>query len=329
MFNQKRSSTSKHDSIYSTKELFQKACDLLHPFLREWSKFNIVDFSAGDDLFCETMRENFGKRIAKTWSFDLVPTAQSVKQVSWFDINTLPGIRKYPHKMIIGFNPPFGYRNAFALDFIMHATDFCPDLIISVVPRALKDTELDEYVTSHCELLDPFKSFRNRGAIYGTYLKIWTRKEGLVHERSKKRRKKANIPQGMRMITNHRDNVVVWHTQNTLFIRRSGWKPGLKIVYCDSENKLHMVDPSRTYHSDNVNSETINNAITLYNAYTITDKTLVWWKSESVEETLYAIWDRINELKIDRNESMMPYIKAPVLWDAILPSLHIKTSEQE
>ena len=319
MFNQNRQSTSSNDSIYSTTHLFNIAIEKLRPLVSEFSKFRVIDFSAGNDMFCNLLRASFPTKVDKTESYDLVPTNPNVVKMDWFDV--VPGYRSET-PLIIGFNPPFGYRSEFARKFLLHASVFEPDIIISVVPRALREFEMDHYHTLDCELLDPFKSYHHKSGVYGTYLKTWKRVVGMTHKKTLKRRTNVKVPKGMQMITNHRDNVVEWKTANTLFVRRSGWNPGLKIVYCDEKLRLFMVDPNRVYSRIRTIDQ-IKNSIKVYNSYTITDFTLIRWKEDSIDNLLYSIWDRVKALNINRNESMMPYLDSNLIWSVIYPSIVI------
>lgn len=332
-FTSKRSSTSRHDSIYSSQRLIHDALEALKPYTVNWNAFGMVDFSAGDNLFIEMMRLEFPNKLTMTKSYDLVPNSHEVVQKDWFDVDPRDIVSERPPHLIIGFNPPFGFRCAFAKDFLHHACKFKPDVIISVVPNGIRKIELDNYIKAEQHELDPLNSYRCNGRVFGTTLVIWKRSEGLSHE--KVIVPQLKYPNGIRRWITYKAGKPVpsWRSvPNTFFIRRSGANPGLKLLVFDDESRLHMIDPGGNY-SVVQDDTTINNTIASFNAYTLDDRTKWFWDADSYEELLRGVWENFKALDcnvtaLKDRKMMMPYLDTRVCWECISPFISCREDPQ-
>lgn len=311
----RQSSTNSHDCIYSSPSLIELGLSTIQPLVKKWKKFGVIDFSAGDNAFCKRMKSIYKDRLTTTLAVDLQPTDPSVEKKSWFDVDS---IDPRPDHLVIGFNPPFGYRGKFAKEFLEHALEFQPDIIMSIVPNALRNTKLPKYKKVECQLLDPKTSYITKNLIFGTYLCVWVRDEDVVHS-PRKRRKNLVTPDGIQHKSTHsRDVNISWRgTPNRLWIRRSGYNPGLKVVLCDGDKKLYMISKDCEF-KEIVDEDEINNNIMSYCSFTITDVDKWRWYGDSPKNLLEELLEKFKALNFVR-VSMMPYLSIYTIWEIVEP----------
>jgi hypothetical protein len=311
----RRSSTNQQDCIYSSRTLLHHAVQLLLEHLEEWDDFGLIDFSAGDNMFADLMQGEFGNRLTMVNSYDINPGSPFVEARDWFAVYPQEFRHIRPPKLVIGFNPPFGFSGKFARDFIKHAVDFQPDVMICVVPNYLREFEIDGYRKVSNELLDPKTSFRTTHAIWGTRLALWKKEDGLRH--CAKPQKRLQVPDGITFKSSYSSvpDTSWWSKKSTLWVRRSGANPGLKLLFCNNAQQLYMIDKSGEFVLVKEKKQIKNNIIN-YCSFSIVDATKWRWVGGDEHELLSSVLVRMKALNYERT-TMVPYMDIHTVWSVV------------
>ncbi|KAK9663925.1 hypothetical protein RND81_14G006700 [Saponaria officinalis] len=126
---------SSYGRHFTKTEKLQEIVDRLHHYVQDGDM--IVDFCCGANEFSCLMKkklDSVGKKKCSFKNFDLFPTKNdfNFEQRDWFTVDPrdlLPG-----SQVVMGLNPPFGYKAALANKFINKALQFKPKLLILIVP---------------------------------------------------------------------------------------------------------------------------------------------------------------------------------------------------
>jgi hypothetical protein len=121
------------DIFYTNPALIRLGVEWLHKHvkLRNGLPIKVFDFSAGDGLFGEVLKELFPNSIYE--AFDINPTTDLVKQQDFLEmpddsINTLNSFD------VACFNPPFGREGRLALAFWKQALVYKPKWLLLILP---------------------------------------------------------------------------------------------------------------------------------------------------------------------------------------------------
>lgn len=249
-----RDTTSSDNVIYTARDIMDNWADKIDYYLKPDMTF--MDFSAGDDYLCNLLRG----RGHHCLSYDISPRASTiVKQ----DFLSLDPKEFSTEQLVIGWNPPFGYRSRMTRQFLQHALNFDPLRIYCVVQKGVKNQYspgVKNYRLVHYELLPAKTSFTDTEGAYfkhplpGTYIIVLDREEGYVPPV----KKTLPWPPFVKIVRPIQQQT--WHVPETLFVRACGWKVGQKIIWCDKSNRLTMIDPSSTIYHD-IQEEDINNSM--------------------------------------------------------------------
>lgn len=130
---------------FTKMEKLQEVVDRLYWYVQDGDM--IVDFCCGANDFSCLMKENLdsaGKKCSFK-NYDLFPSKNdfNFEQRDWFSVE--PGELPAGSKLIMGLNPPFGVKGAWANKFISHALKFEPKLLILTAPPQTRrlDTRTD------------------------------------------------------------------------------------------------------------------------------------------------------------------------------------------
>ncbi|KAL9241277.1 hypothetical protein vseg_015407 [Gypsophila vaccaria] len=126
---------SSYGRHFTKKEKLHEIVDRLHHYVQDGDM--IVDFCCGSNDFSCLMKEKLdraGKKKCSFKNFDLFPTKNdfNFEQKDWFTVDP----RDLPpgSQLVMGLNPPFGYKATLANKFINKALQFKPKLLILIVP---------------------------------------------------------------------------------------------------------------------------------------------------------------------------------------------------
>ncbi|GAB2285220.1 hypothetical protein Dimus_019673 [Dionaea muscipula] len=126
---------SSYGRHFTKLEKLQEIVNRLHSYVQDGD--TIVDFCCGANDFSCLMKEkleNMGKRcFFKNYDLFRPKNDFNFQERDWFTV----GLEELPagSQLIMGLNPPFGVRAAWANKFINKALSFKPKLIILIVPR--------------------------------------------------------------------------------------------------------------------------------------------------------------------------------------------------
>uniref|UniRef100_A0A1J3GNX8 PHD finger-containing protein n=1 Tax=Noccaea caerulescens TaxID=107243 RepID=A0A1J3GNX8_NOCCA len=135
---------------FTNVDKLQQIVDRLHWYADDGDM--IVDFCCGSNDFSCLMKaklEETGKKCSYR-NYDLLPAKNgfNFEKRDWMSVGKeelLPG-----HKLIMGLNPPFGFKASLANQFITKALEFRPKILILIVPR---ETERVDRRKSSYELI--------------------------------------------------------------------------------------------------------------------------------------------------------------------------------
>ncbi|XP_074285120.1 protein ENHANCED DOWNY MILDEW 2-like [Silene latifolia] len=120
---------------FTKTEKLREIVDRLHNYVKDGDM--IVDFCCGANEFSCLMKEKLdaeGKKKCSFKNYDLFPTRNdfNFEQKNWYDVDP----RDLPRgsQLVMGLNPPFGYKASLANKFINKALQFKPKLLILIVP---------------------------------------------------------------------------------------------------------------------------------------------------------------------------------------------------
>lgn len=161
------------EQYYTNGATVKHAVEILCCHLSDLSRMVYVDFSAGDGRFAA------GLGIPHV-SFDLAPAHSQVVAKDWFSV-TAADLRQTAgdDNILMGFNPPYGFKMKNAKAFIKHGMSLSPRYFVLLVPPTAVPREMERSygVVSITDVAQPaFETKDGKAFSYPVRLHIFQRR---------------------------------------------------------------------------------------------------------------------------------------------------------
>jgi len=118
---------------YTSHEVLRKIAAYVQPLLQAGDTF--VDFSCGYNSFAPLLRNPLTGTPLPSVSFDVISPGEhshNFVRKNWLAVDVQKDLP--PGELIVGLNPPFGFLNRMAIDFVNHACCARPRLLVLIMP---------------------------------------------------------------------------------------------------------------------------------------------------------------------------------------------------
>jgi len=105
----------------------------VHPYLLPTDTF--VDFACGQNTFAPLLTDAVTKKPLRSVSFDVLSPADltaGFTRKPWTHVDAVTDLPA--GELVIGVNPPFGFQNKQAIEFVEHALCAQPRLLVLIMP---------------------------------------------------------------------------------------------------------------------------------------------------------------------------------------------------
>ena len=118
---------------FTAHHVLERIAERVQPFLRPTDTF--IDFCCGMNTFAPLMRPSGAAHPLPAHSFDIfspIGRMTAFRRQAWGSVDVAEHLPA--GELVIGLNPPFGFRNGQALEFVEHSLCASPRMIVLIIP---------------------------------------------------------------------------------------------------------------------------------------------------------------------------------------------------
>lgn len=134
------------DQFYTKLDIIIRCIESSKNYVDQNIVKSCLDFSAGNNDFNRSMKIHY-KFISSFYSVDIAPQRKEVTRKDFFRVSPF-------HVDLIGFNPPFGFKNNLVKRFLFHAAKFTPFYFMLILPCTNVYVYPPFYEEIYCTLLE-------------------------------------------------------------------------------------------------------------------------------------------------------------------------------
>jgi len=171
----KRRKSVRNEQFYTKKSVSSSLVDTyVVPLLKKHNIELFIDSSAGDGYISNLITNQFP---VQTKNYDIKPSEEPYVSITKNDyLKTKASSDMIKKRIMVGFNPPFGYSGKLADQFIKHSiSTFKPKVMVFILPLIVPNKSYENYKQISSEQLpkNSFITHRGKSFDYPAFLCIY------------------------------------------------------------------------------------------------------------------------------------------------------------